>query len=748
MRLTLRTLLAYLDEILDPADARELGKKIEGSEFASGLVHRIRSVTRKLRLGAPRLSGKGMGLDANTVAEYLDNTLPQDRAPDFEKVCLESDVQLAEVAACHQILTLVLGGPAEVDPALRDRIRNLLAEVEGTPLPDEFPRGKPEPPDDDADSDESSSHGSRPEWMSGIEVAANEPEESTVSRGKSRVRWVPIAATLVGAFLLACAALVALGPIDHEHPLLGSFFTKPAQTAQATPEPAATAEPPAADDAPPAVVEPPPQTPEEPKLPANEPAPVAPAANAGTGMEPAAEPTEPPPTPATTLPEVPAAATPEDKGEPPATMDGAPITALNDPRLDRSKLPPDGEAPKENAPPEPLATFTSEQHVLAAWDAETESWIRLATNDPLADGQRLIALPSYRPQIAFSTGIQIVMMGPTSLELMGPDSTGVPGIRVGGGRMVVTSAGEPGKRLNLVIGPRTCQATFVDLDATLVLEVRRYLPVGTDPTSRPAQWVCEARATAGAVTWQDAGGAPAIPLTTAESLVCVDQLPAVTQTTPTLPPWLDPATEARILVSASRKLEPLLEPHRPITVSLREQAGNRLFEIRTLAVRSLGLFDEFEPYVGALNERELRSYWKDLVDSLRMQMLVSPETAAKIRETLERTKGKIGLQVDRMLWGFSPEQLTDGGAHLLVDALDSDSTDVRVLAYSNLYEITGKTNLYAPDRDPKSQRRSIQSWQRDLQQGEIVYRVAPSSLPGTTPPTTTEPTPSGTADVP
>jgi hypothetical protein len=95
-----------MDDTLDPDQVREIGKQVAESPFARELTDRINRVTRQRRLAVPSSSGTD-ATDANIVAAYLDNDLDPEAVADFEKRCLTSDVNLAEVASVHQILSLL-----------------------------------------------------------------------------------------------------------------------------------------------------------------------------------------------------------------------------------------------------------------------------------------------------------------------------------------------------------------------------------------------------------------------------------------------------------------------------------------------------------------------------------------------------------------------------------------------------------------------------------------------------------------
>ncbi len=132
-RLTLRTLLAYIDDTLGPVETRTLGRKVAASEEARELVERIKKVTRRRGLRTPAPNVDDEVADPNTVAEYLDNTLDSTTLKQVEETCLGSDVHLAEVAACHQILTLLLTEPARVPPRAHRRMYGLQPAPASTP---------------------------------------------------------------------------------------------------------------------------------------------------------------------------------------------------------------------------------------------------------------------------------------------------------------------------------------------------------------------------------------------------------------------------------------------------------------------------------------------------------------------------------------------------------------------------------------------------------------------------------------
>ena len=132
MRLTLRTLLAWLDDTLPPIQVREIGRQVSESAYAQELVERIHRVTRQRRLTVPGRSGPE-GADPNIVAGYVDNDLDPEQVGEYEKKCLGSDVNLAEASSVHQVLSL-LGQKVHVPVEAKARMYQLIKGRESTPV--------------------------------------------------------------------------------------------------------------------------------------------------------------------------------------------------------------------------------------------------------------------------------------------------------------------------------------------------------------------------------------------------------------------------------------------------------------------------------------------------------------------------------------------------------------------------------------------------------------------------------------
>jgi hypothetical protein len=197
MRLTLRTLLAYLDDTLEPAQAKLIGQKIAESEQARDLIERIQQVTRRRRITTPPDSGPGGKLDPNTLGEYLDNEITAEQANEVEEICLASDAHLAEVAASHQILSLILGEPALVPPSARQRMYRLVTG------PEAIPSRKPLVPPAKSEHD----------LAEGRDVDDTLRLGMPPVTGKNRGNPWPL---IVSGIAAACLLLVAIWQIIHE----------------------------------------------------------------------------------------------------------------------------------------------------------------------------------------------------------------------------------------------------------------------------------------------------------------------------------------------------------------------------------------------------------------------------------------------------------------------------------------------------------------------------------------------------
>jgi len=799
MRLTLRALLNYMNGQLNPKDSEEIGKKIEESKFASELFHKIRDVMRRLRLAAPAVTERGANLDCNTVAEYLDNALPADRVPDFEEVSLKSEMHLAEVASCHQILTMVLCEPAEIDPESRQRMYQLptatnlvdeerLAAVEAAstlsgdgratapPAPPTQVRPRPVVPEYLRDPPKPSRLlpaaaimllvgvaigllllmlgqfnagtplGNVMQWTQAkMHGKSADDEDRDDADGKKPAkpsdREANTAAKDIGN------SLIAAGKSEVPVPPAEKPLEKPAPEnpplAISDKAPEATATPSPAPGAPgqPLSVAPRSTTPEN-KPVSGDKSPLASVAGPdqkGTETEPK------------NLPGSPAAGT---------TLVKPPVeVAKIDSPLPTGALPKPGSTPPAVGPASPPPTaenklkigrFMSDgQDVLLKFEANRAGWRRVLPEEFLAGRQPLLALPSYRPRLVIlNVGATLELINGTRIELLPDDAQDQPGVDIDFGRVVIKPLAQAGARLRVMVGSHAGTITLTNVESIAGLEVTRVHDPGADPEKVLSHAKTTLYVARGGAVWEEGEGKQPTRLTApAELMLDGAEADTPSGTVKNMPKWITANTVNELDQRAALSVSQALPADRAASLGLMELTEARQKEIRWLAARCLGYLGQFDPMTAALNDVDFRREWPDYIDQLKEAIARGQETSAGIRQSLEKQYGNESAALYRMLWGYTDKDLEAGEDARLVKFLEHEAPVFRVLAFWNLKDITHQGLYYQPEATSATKRlQSVQRWRRQQQLGRIRFNVpevklrsAPAELPPKEPPAAPQP---------
>jgi len=657
MRLTLRTLLAYLEDGLPAEDAKRIGRMIARSAGARRVVRRVRKVVRRRRLIAVKPdSDSRRGMDANDMAEYLDNVLAEDKIDRVERRCLKHDALLAEAAACHQILSRVLGEAPTFNVEARRKAYAAVGVIS------EAPTNTP---------------------VVGSKTSGAESTAST--NGHASVSDLPIPTFALPESRAGRAALVSLVALLFV--ALGVVLWRglePASIIVADAKKEAVAQPAGGSEAAPAAA----ANPAKAMTDSAKEIAVVVDRNKTPQLVVAAAPT---PTPTASAP------------TPVTTNNDAATKATSD--VDRRKPPP---PPKPEAKrdenntrvPNPTAVkaaeYTSPNGVLCRLKATGPE--RLQTGGAIMTGDVLANLDGSRSRLS---------IGPNKLDLVdaaklkvraGPEPTFEPQR----GRFVFLSMEKGVFRLG--VGPDDVVINFGQPNSVVTLE---YLPQAiVGGTETPAAILVNAVS-------QD------IQLEQRERKLSLARGSLVdvavgrgfgTPRPENAPVWLTGSQ----LSAADLKAADKLSEHNAIpfgtqgvAAALQGRVGDRVRDVRRMALRALAALEVYPAVVEALGDVRFPDNRAAAVSLLRSVVLTDPAGTAAIRQALLQSLPAAEADlVLRLLRGYSKQEFANGAvSRQLLESLDSESLIIRELAIRDLRELTGRDFGYSAT-EPAARRAS------------------------------------------
>lgn len=760
MRLTLRTLLAYRDGVLSTVDREDLHRRIQQSEDAGNLLKRVNATANRIYGTSPMIVGKGLGGDPNSLAEYLDDVLISEKVPELERICLESDAYLAELASCHTLLSTAMSTRVTVPNAMRQLAIDIGSEEHRDRIKEELNSRKHSDTRRSQIIRADSAHPTNDYLAANVQVADNESREHVVQVpspmvatggdtikqtglnlegsqltrevpeylvGKNNTSWlIPLS---IGALIALLGVLTwkSLGPLERIQELFASSDSSEKAEAGRSLVPPANA----SDD-------------ETVKRDIGEQNAASPNGEEGVLEEepaPIMESNERPPgLPPANVDASDAASAPDDRDE---TTSGDNAENVPDAGVGSGEnlaeasvsTPPSAangkDAGTSNTPATQSLTWTPQQ------DEESESVAfvqsagglrRLAAGESLGTADSLVFPPFYRTSFELSNGVQWTACGPTLLSI---DESNPAALQLKLGRALLQvptpGATNSATTINTPVGSFALTLVSEESVASVEIEFRRKSH-GSTVDARAFTPVMIVTAVNGQVSISDSRDNANVTLNLGEGIAVVGDSRGKEFKIQSIPPWFRQSYQRPIDKLARGDFYELLSAEAVQKTSLAdalvELSAHPKPEVANLAVQTSLLLGDWTPFAqGFLDSPRFRNHWSTTLQ-LAEQILASRGSNAL--QTALSTQGTKGDALFAMLIdGQSKEELVANGLNQLVDYLDDDDLAKRVVASYQLQKLTGQRFGYLPH---VPNRASVQQWRRELATNRLSLLPIPDVI--------------------